>query len=483
MKSNHKIILGICLALILFVSSCKKWIDVAPKTQVENGRFFSNQQGYVEALNGVYLKMVGTNLYGRELTFGFLDVIGSTYNTSSSNGSVTYRDAFAGSYQNAGPLGIITNIYADSYNAIANLNNIIEQLNTADQSMFDAGKYNEIKGEALGLRAFLHFDLLRLFTKSYKDGGAASPGIPYVTQYKPVITPRLTVKDAMDKIMADLKEAEQLLKTELIVTGAPSTALGSAFDNRKERFNYYAVKATKARAYLWSLDPANALKEAEEVIAVAPARFPFIATTAIAAADPNKNRLFTTEHLFGLTAEKLYQNYQAILDTSKFTSTLVITAARKTEQYEGIITDYRLQYLIKDLTATTDPLITAQNRKIFYSKLHQPSTSKRMPLIKIPEMYYIAAECLMATDPVKAIGYLNTVRLSRGIPNLLSTTITPAEILAEIQKEYRKEMPMEGQIFFWYKRQNSTTLPNVTGTYPAARYVLPLPQQEIDFGN
>lgn len=483
MKLNHKIFLGLCFALTLFISSCKKWIDVAPKTQVENSRFFSNQQGYVEALNGVYLKMVGTNMYGRELTFGFLDVIGSTYNTSSSNGSVAYRDAFAGSYQNAGPLGIITNIYADSYNAIANLNNIIEQLNNADQSIFAAGKYNEIRGEAIGLRAFIHFDLLRLFTKSYKDGGPNAVGIPYVTQYKPIVTPRLTVKDAMDKIMADLKEAEQLLKAEAIVTEAPTITLGTTFDNRKERFNYYAVKATKARAYLWSLDQANALKEAEEIIAVAPTRFPFIATTAVAAADPNKNRVFTSEHLFGLTAEKLYQNYQAILDTSKFVSSLVITAARKTEQYEGIITDYRLQYLIKDLTATTDPLITAQNRKIFYSKLHQPSTSKRMPLIKIPEMYYIAAECLMNTDPVKAVGYLNTVRTSRGIPNLLSTTSTAAEILTEIQKEYRKEMPMEGQIFYWYKRQNAIALPNVTGAYPVARYVLPLPQQEIDFGN
>ena len=37
-----------------------------------------------------------------------------------------------------------------------------------------------------------------------------------------------------------------------------------------------------------------------------------------------------------------------------------------------------------------------------------------MPLIRLPEMYYILAEC--ATDPTEAADWLNTVRANRGIP-------------------------------------------------------------------
>lgn len=470
MKIYKKLSLAIFFFVGLAVSSCKKWIDVAPKTQIESSRFLSNQQGYVEALGGVYLKMVGTSMYGKELTFGLVDVLGSSYTT---NGITAYRTAFSGNYQDQAVLNIVTNIYSNTYNAIANLNNILEQIEKADKSIFSSGQFEIIKGEALGLRAFLHFDMLRLHTKSYKAGGLGSSGIPYVTFYGGQVTPRLTVKDDMDKILIDLNSAEQLLKKDILVTRAYNSSDTSAFNRRKERFNYYAVKATKARAYLWMQDNTNALKEAEEVIAVAPVKFPFVALSSLTVADPDKNKVFTTEHLFGLTAEKLQQNYTAVLDSSlRFTGSLqYLTQARVSQQYEGIITDIRSQYMIKQVVS-----------QYYYSKLHQPQISKRMPLIKIPEMYYIAAECLSTTNPGKAVDYLNVVRRSRGIGTDLSQTSSTADIMIEVEKEYRKEFPNEGQIFFFHKRQNSTSIIGVSGIYPSARYVLPLPQQEIDFG-
>ena len=481
MKLNRMIYFGIGLLTILAVSSCKKWISVTPKTQIENEIFFSDRQGYVEGLNGVYIKLVGTPLYGRELTFGMLDVLGRTYSISSStNGRAGInRDLYNGLYLNAGANDLIRVSWENMYNAIANLNNLIDHLETADRSMFQAGEYEMIKGEALGLRAYLHFDLIRLFTRSYKDGGANSPGIPYVTTYSPTTTPRLTVKDAMAKVIADLKAAESILKNDLIVTGAPNTALTSTFDLRKERFNYYAVKGTLARAYHWMLDDANALKEAEDLIAVRATRMPFIALTALTAADPGKNRVFTSEHVFGVTSPLLQQNYLNYLDTSRLAQSLKITTAMKNEIYENSNTDYRVQYLVKDVSA--DATLAIGLRGIWYSKLIQPAASKRMPLMKITEMYYIAAECLAVLDPPKATGYLNTVRNARGLTNLGSGLSTSA-ILTEITKEYRKEMPCEGQMFYYYKRTNATTVPGFGGIFPAAQYVLPLPQQELDFG-
>jgi len=44
-------------------------------------------------------------------------------------------------------------------------------------------------------------------------------------------------------------------------------------------------------------------------------------------------------------------------------------------------------------------------------------------------------------------------------------------------------MPNEGQIFYFYKRINTTVMPQLSTAYPTARYVVGLPQAEIDFGN
>ncbi|TDQ06316.1 RagB/SusD family nutrient uptake outer membrane protein [Pedobacter metabolipauper] len=477
MKAPKLINISLCL-VILFSLSCKKWIEVEPKTQIENDRFFANEQGFAEALNGVYIKMGSTPLYGRELTFGLTDVLGGLYNLSTSNGSVAYRDAFAGAYQNDSDRPIIEGIWSNSYNAISNLNNILEQLETADRSLFSGNQYNIIKGEALGLRAFLHFDLLRLYTPSIRNGGLDKPGVPYVTQYKPVITPKLLVSNTLEKIQADLDAAEDLLKSDpLFTTGAGNLV-------RNLRFNYYAVKAVKARVFLWKDDKVNALAAAKEVIAAAPVKFPFVLQAAIAAGNEAvRDRVFTTEQIFGLYVNKLAQNYVGILDSTRFTTTLIITAARLAEQFETAsigTTDYRNVYLIRNLTGLATP-------KIFFGKLYQPSGiteafSKRMPLIKIPEMYYIAAECLKDTDPATAIGYLTTVRQARGITAVISAASTSAQIQEEIRKEYWKETPSEGQFFFYHKRMNSTTVPGVSGTYPPARYVLPLPQLETEFG-
>jgi len=157
------------LCLTIAMASCKKWIDVAPKTSIENDRFFSSKLGFTEALNGVYLKMGGVSSYGREMTWGLVDAMGRTYVSPLSSETIGAGnlDAINGNYQNLRFQELISATYLAQYNAIANLNNILEQLKNKG-SILTPAEYNIVKGEALGLRAFLHFDMLRLFTKSYK---------------------------------------------------------------------------------------------------------------------------------------------------------------------------------------------------------------------------------------------------------------------------------------------------------------------------
>ena len=51
--------------LLALCTSCSDWLDVKPKTNVEEEDLFKNEQGFKEALTGIYIKMSETQLYGR----------------------------------------------------------------------------------------------------------------------------------------------------------------------------------------------------------------------------------------------------------------------------------------------------------------------------------------------------------------------------------------------------------------------------------
>ena len=66
----RKYILIVCLGLF---ASCSNWLDVQPKTMVEEEEVFSRELGFKEALAGIYIKMATTDLYARNLSYGFID--------------------------------------------------------------------------------------------------------------------------------------------------------------------------------------------------------------------------------------------------------------------------------------------------------------------------------------------------------------------------------------------------------------------------
>ena len=107
---------------------------------------------------GVYTKMAGTKLYGANLTFGFVDVLAQYYNVESGQHSF-YASA---NYKYDEAVTYVNNIWGESYNTIANINNILQWL-PGKKELFKPAEYDLIFAEATALRAFLHFDLLRLY--------------------------------------------------------------------------------------------------------------------------------------------------------------------------------------------------------------------------------------------------------------------------------------------------------------------------------
>ena len=110
---------------------------------------------------------------------------------------------------------------------------------------------------------------------------------------------------------------------------------------------------------------------------------------------------------------------------------------------------------------------------------------KGINLIRIPEMYYIAAEALLNTNPDKARTYFDAVIKSRGLVALSEKVPAENLTLNMITNDRYKEFIGEGQTFFNMKRLNLDIVNAASQTVPASKavYVLPIPKIENDYRN
>ena len=201
MIRNKFIYKSACMLLMLAgMTSCNDWLDVQPASQVEDTELFETETGFKEALSGVYSSMLSENSYGKEMTFGTMSVLAQEWSNVPSSSS-QYTDLGEYNYSSTLASNVIAQIWATSYNGIANVNNLLKYID-GKRMLFTGHNYEIIKGEALALRAFLHFDLLRCFGVSY-EVNPSMPSIPYSTDLSYRVFPQLTVQQIAEKIKSD----------------------------------------------------------------------------------------------------------------------------------------------------------------------------------------------------------------------------------------------------------------------------------------
>lgn len=466
--------LPVALLTVCSLSACNKWLDVRPESEVKEDQLFSTAQGFKDALFGGYTLMTTPGNYGGEMTMGTMSAIAQDYDLS--NPLSFYYQVGRYNYTSTDSRARIDALWTENYRAIANLNNLLEQID-AKKSLFAEAEFNLIKGEALGLRAYLHFDLLRIFAPAYivnKDAVA----IPYVVTYSKKVTPRSTVAQITELALKDLDAAETLLQNDPVKNAAAGDGSGTdMYYRRTSHFNKFAVNALKARIFLYRNEKPQALAQALKVINNG-GQFRFVEQSEASAGPLQRDRTFSPEHVFALYISNLI-----VYADQHFRGSQVYDAfANKSDNYRNIFevntgggsTDYRYNYLIE-----TD------NGQLYSSKFWQlegaASTLKYlMPMIRLSEMYYIAAE----SEPAAAdgIAWLNEVRTHRGLA-ALPDNLSAQDLQSEILKEYRKEFYSEGQTFYQYKRLNLPAIPGTTVPATAEIYVLPIPVSETEFGN
>lgn len=459
--------------LVLAFSSCNKYLDVAPKSSIPEEEMFSSEIGFRQALTGVYSMIASRALYGDNLSMGFVSALAQNYNTSGTGTEPLFVPTRNYDYSSEQVLAYTKQIWSAGYNGIAATNNIIKFADL-NKRLLTEEVYQQVLGEAFALRAFLHFELVRMFAPSYSQGASAT-AIPYKTAVDQYSVKPSTVEQVLAFALEDLNKAESLL--------VKSDPIRNNTLDRRYKMNYYAVKGIQARIYLYGGNTTDAYKAAKEV--VDSGKFPFVSKSSVAAAAGTKDRLFREELIFAIRnrelktwAEDKYFTFWASID---YRLTRPDADLRSIYEYSTVgQDDIRYRNLFEDNQGFKFPSKFWQTSTTTIDSLRLDQT---VPVVRMSEMRYIIAET--APTAQEALDVLNTVRLARTVLALPSNAdnLDRNFIQNEITKEYQKEMYAEGQLFFYYKRLNLNMVPFTPEklVFDPKFYVLPVPQDELEF--
>ena len=484
MKNLKYILFG--LLSVVSLVSCKKYLDVTPKTQMPQELLFSNEGGFKDALTGVYIQMNNKNAYGAALTQTTIEQLASSWEVTSNSfgeriGNFNYTDQ--------GVQDSLANIFAHQYKIIASTNAILGQIDAKKDVFTTPGLYELIKGEALAIRAYCHLDILRLFGP-VPTATTVGNNLAYVTLLSKNVNNRVSFAAYQTALLKDLNDAEVLLKdidpiTQYSISQLKNPSAFSGFNPqdtyfayRYLRMNYYAVKGLQARAYLWFNNPQKAYESAKVVIDAkntdATNKF-VLGTSANFAA---KDYVLSSEHIFGLYDFSMFQKYTERYSSGLYRKGSAATTIT-TQLYGNTGTDMRESSLWELLTLPN-------SSKAYVLKKYQVQSAqtsgnpsdpdfKQIPMLRLSEMYLIVAETAAYAEGVE---YFRQFRVARNIGQL-SLPANAAALQIEILKEYRKEFYAEGQGFFAYKRVNAPKPSFLFAPSTATlNYLLPLPYNE-----
>lgn len=483
MKKNKILYL---IILCLTFGSCGDWLTINPQDQVKEKELYSTAGGFYNQINGIYKVMSEGTLYGRELSFGMIDAMAQYYDMGnySNSGNYDYRNASKFDYLVTSGIKDMTDaIWETSYNAITNCNSVINYATEADSMLFPSRETERrcILGEAYALRAMLHFDIMRLYAPSLVVNNSGS-FVPYVKEFPVHIPTNVNTKEYINNVISDLLVAHDLVKSidslsagvsqvnsRFEFAGNPTT--GRFLSYRGYRLNFYAIKALLARVYLYAGMEREALKYANQLIELHEKSNWFTYNSKYNMTGYGNMKLYG-DVIFALFNNLEYRRFEEAnpiiaYNDADYMSLLEYSSMFGSEESADMRS---LQYMIE----------SGNYVPIKYAEVKEGTSAnhsnKMIPMLRMSEMYYIAAECLYNSDPVKAAANLAYVRNKRGVKAVLSTTSNKADFVQQILNDVRREQIGEGQLFFFYKRLNLPVYFS-EGKYlnPGKGFILPIP--------
>ncbi len=486
----------------LIPAACNDFLDVSSKEKILQKDIFSNFDGIRMATNGVYKKLSTPNLYGENLSWGFISALGHNYEVSKKTlpPRLFYAANFAWQYSSVE--NICDDIWSDAYNTIANINNLIQEVVKKDTSFFKEKELekNMILGEMLGIRAFLHFDIFRLFVPAPQSGQKGIL-IPYVKNYPTQHPEHIPAREFLQAVIEDMNKSKEILapidtvKFRRILSSSNARIRqasswinikeGDFFNYRCERMNFFAATALLARIYMYMGDYENAYNHAA-IIYNFHKRNWFKWTPAMYQGQYNNidniHIKRPEEILLTFANNKSFDNFERYTNSGpegiymfRMKEMDILFGNDKDDfRYTGWYNRFGLKRYLTWLrprgnSTTVNNIISNQG--------------PLLPVIRISEIYHILIEChIRKNNMSQAIALFNDLRLARGAKEKIASDISPDNLMDKLVNDIIRETLTEGQTFFMYKRLNRNIFNGETDIMMEARnWTLPIPYSETAF--
>ncbi|MEY3188090.1 MAG: hypothetical protein RIT41_625 [Bacteroidota bacterium] len=438
--------------LFLSLASCEKsFLELKPPTSLTPEFALATEADLQVALRGAYAGLKSTALYGRSLMVLGDMMADNTYQSALNTNRYTNFNL----YNYLVTDGDVAGLWNASYTVILRANNII------NSPIADNANIQQIKGEAYAIRALAYFNLVRYFGSPYTLD-PSKLGVPIITTYQADLKPeRAKIADVYTLINKDLTQAFTLM---------------TKFTNSSQ-FSKYSAKALQAKVYLAMGDKTNAKTAALDVITNS--GFTAISSAAHtgywAGVAPRTDKVETLlEISFDAVANNAFDalsyiylqsgNYGDMLCSSELYDLFETTDIRKSLYATGIRGGLASVFVNKYGSFTGDHSDTK--------------------VIRMSEMYLIAAEASYPSNTADALKYVNEVTSRRGATAIASSG---SALLEDIITERRKELAFEGERYLDMQRLQRNIARSKN--YPAAalsidftnyRRIMPIPQGELD---
>ena len=438
--------------LFLSLASCEKsFLELKPPTSLTPEFALATEADLQVALRGAYSGLKSTALYGRSLMVLGDMMADNTYQSALNTNRYTNFNL----YNYLVTDGDVAGLWNASYTVILRANNII------NSPIADNANIQQIKGEAYAIRALAYYNLVRYFASPYTLD-PSKLGVPIVTTYQADLKPeRAKIADVYTLINKDLTQAYTLM---------------TKFTNSSQ-FSKYSAKALQAKVYLAMGDKTNAKTAALDVITNS--GFTAISSAAHtgywAGVAPRTDKVETLlEISFDAVANNAFDALSYIyLQSGNYGDMLC-----SSELYDLFETaDIRKSLYA---TGTRGGLASVFVNK-YGSFTGDHSDTK---VIRMSEMYLIAAEASYPSNTADALKYVNEVTSRRGATAIASSG---SALLEDIITERRKELAFEGERYLDMQRLQRNIARSKN--YPASalsidftnyRRIMPIPQGELD---
>jgi len=465
------IIMGIAAVSL---ASCDGFLDKAPKLSQSTDLTLSTYDGLNKSVLGAYEYLASTGWYGGERVLESEMRSGNGIKHADHN-SNRYMTNMNWNYT----ADATSSMWAYGYITIARCNNVIDNLEGKETSDVTAQDLNNLKAEALFLRALCHFDMVTLYAQPYtyvKNNANALTdvqklGIPYVIHTDPDARPaRDGVLDVYAKIADDLVEAEKVISPKYSRAGVADP---------KAAANIYAIQALLSRVYLYMGEWQKAADYATKVI------------------DSGAFSLWEAkDYVDAWTADKGGSEviFEVYIDLTNYSNEDCSYMTFPDGAYGDCITSPALYALYEDGDIRKDTYIQDKNEtaglwwttKYKGKGLSTPDASNTV-VLRLSEMYLNRAEAIVngaAIPGVTASADLNAITSKRG------ATAYPASVGHDAYRtERRKELAWEGHYFFDLARWGQSvtrdmcyglTADRANIAFPGFRWALPIPKRELE---